>query len=72
MPIPSKMPWSNRWNLAMRILRGEFNQIHQVQSRLMEEITLRNRNKEWYENRDAGKYPWLEPEGGKPEEYDRG
>lgn len=59
-------------SLAGRILRGEFNQVHQLQTGLLEEITLRNRNKEWYENRDAGKYPWLEPEDGKPEEVDGG
>ena len=60
--MPKKMPWSHRWNLALRIIKGEFNQIRQTQTRLLEEITLRNRNEEWYENRDAGKYPYLDGE----------
>lgn len=60
--MPKKMPMSHRLNLAGRILRGEFNQIRVVETRLLEEITLRNRNKEWYENRDAGRYPYLDGE----------
>lgn len=60
--MPKKMPMSHRLNLAGRILRGEFNQVRVVETRLLEEITLRNRNKEWYENRDAGRYPYLDGE----------
>lgn len=46
----------------MRILRGEFNVVRQSQTKLLEEITLRNRNKEWYKNYDAGRYPFVEAE----------
>lgn len=46
----------------MRILRGEFNVVRQSQTKLLEEITLRNRNKEWYQNYDAGRYPFVEAE----------
>lgn len=46
----------------MRILRGEFNVVRQSQTKLLEEITLRNRNKEWYKHYDAGRYPFVEAE----------
>lgn len=60
--MPKKMSMSHRWALAMRILRGEFNVVRQSQTKLLEEITLRNRNKEWYQNYDAGRYPFVEAE----------
>lgn len=62
MPMPKRMPVGQRFGLAWRIIIGQFNVIQQTQTHLLEEITLRNRNKEWYANKDAGKYPWLEPE----------
>ena len=65
MPMPKRMPFSHRWDLAWRILFGQFNVVLQSQTKLLEEITLRNRSKEWYANKDAGKYPWLEPEAWK-------
>lgn len=60
MPMPKKMSHSQRWALALRILRGHFNVVRQNQTSLLEEITLRNRNKEWYDNKDAGRYPFLD------------
>lgn len=68
MSMPKRMPIGTRCNLALRILLGRYNIIQQTQTRLLEEITLRNRNKEWYTNKDAGKYPWLEPELWKEDE----
>ena len=63
MPMPEKMSWGQRFELALRILWGHFNVIRQVQAGSgLEEITLRNRDKEWYENYDAGKYPLEEAE----------
>lgn len=60
--MPKKMTWSQRWSLALRILRGDFNVIRQNQTRILEEMTLRNRNKTWYDNKDAGKYPFVDDE----------
>ena len=62
MPMPKRMPIGARWSLALRILFGRYNVIRQTQTRLLEEITLRNRNKEWYQNYDAGRYPFVEAE----------
>lgn len=62
MPMPEKMSWSQRVELAMRILWGHFNVIQQVQTHTLEEIKLRNRNKEWYKKYDEGKYPFVEAE----------
>lgn len=56
------MTWSQRWSLAFRILKGDFNVVRQNQTRILEEMTLRNRNKTWYDNKDAGKYPFVEDE----------
>lgn len=64
MPMPRKMPISHRIDLAVRVLKGEFNQVRQTQTKLLEEITLRNRSKEWYEKYDEGKYPFIEAEDG--------
>ena len=72
MPMPKKMSLSLRFGLAGQILRGKFNVVSKTQTGLLEEMTLRNRSKEWYKNRDEGKYPWLEPEFGKSEEVDGG
>lgn len=60
MPMPKKMPWSNRLGLAWAILRGKYNVVNQIQTSLLEEMKLRNRNKQWYTNLDAGKYPYME------------
>ena len=62
MPMPKKMSWGDRIELAMRILWGHFNVIGQVQTRELEELKLRNRNKEWYKKYDEGKYPFIEAE----------
>lgn len=62
MPMPKRMPISHRCNLALRILFGRYNVIQQTQTRLLEEITLRNRNKEWYQKKDEGRFPYLEPD----------
>lgn len=62
MPMPKRMPIGARWSLAIRILFGRYNVIHQTQTRLLEEITLRNRNKEWYRKKDEGRYPFVEAE----------
>lgn len=62
VPMPKRMPISNRVVLAWHILLGRYNQVGKVQTRLLEEITLRNRNKEWYQKRDEGKFPFLDPE----------
>ena len=62
MPMPKKMSWGQRFELAMRVLWGQFNVVKQVQTSLLEEITLRNRNKQWYENKDAGRYPFVDEE----------
>ncbi len=63
MPMPKKMSWADRLELALRILLGLFNVIRQVQAgNGLEELTLRNRDKTWYENYDAGKYPLKEAE----------
>lgn len=35
-----RMPWGMRWNLATRILRGEFHQVMQSWSRDGETLTL--------------------------------
>lgn len=61
MTMPKRMPWSHRWPLAWDILMGRYNQVLQVQTRLLNEITLRNRNKEWYQKRDEGKIPFVDP-----------
>jgi hypothetical protein len=60
--MPKKMTFSQRLDLAGRILRGDFNVVRQTQTRLLEEITLRNRNKEWYQKFDAGQFPFIEHE----------
>jgi len=62
MPMPKKMAFSDRVELAGRILRGDFNVVSQLQTRELEEIKLRNRNKEWYRKYDEGKYPFIEAE----------
>lgn len=62
MPMPKKMPMSHRLELAGRILKGEFNVIRQTQTMLLEEVTLRNRNQQWYDNKDAGRYPFADME----------
>lgn len=62
MPMPKKMPVVDRLALAGRVLLGQFNVVKQVQTSLLEEITLRNRNKQWYENKDAGRYPFVDEE----------
>ena len=49
-------------SLALRILRGDFNVVRQNQTRILEEMTLRNRNKTWYANKDAGRYPFVDDE----------
>ena len=63
--MPKRMSISQRLALAGRIILGQLNIVSQTQTKLLEEITLRNRSKEWYANKDAGKYPWLEPEAWK-------
>lgn len=62
MPIPKKMSIGDRITLASRILAGQFNVIGQTQTRHLEELKLRNRNKEWYKKYDEGKYPFIEAE----------
>lgn len=62
MPMPKRMPISHRIELAWDILLGRYNQVRQVQTRLLNEVTLRNRNKEWYQKRDEGKLPFVDPE----------
>jgi hypothetical protein len=71
MPLPKRMPIGMRIDLAAAILAGKYNKVGGTSTHLLKEITLRNRNKEWYENRDAGKYPWLEPSDDNPEEVDK-
>lgn len=60
--MPKKMTWNQRWSLALRILKGDFNVVQQTQTRILEEMTLRNRNKQWYANKDAGRYPFMDDE----------
>ena len=62
MPMPKKMSIGDRIALASRILTGHFNVISQTQTRHLEELKLRNRNKEWYKKYDEGKYPFIEAE----------
>ena len=64
MPMPKKMSWGQRVELAMRILWGHFNVVSQIQTSHLEEIKLRNRSKEWYKKYDEGKYPFIEAEDG--------
>lgn len=64
MPMPKKMSWGQRVELAMRILWGHFNVVSQLQTSHLEEIKLRNRSKEWYKKYDEGKYPFIEAEDG--------
>lgn len=63
MPMPKKMSIGDRLELALRILWGHFNVIGQVQQgNGLEELKLRNRDKEWYRKYDEGKYPKVEAE----------
>ena len=62
MSMPKKMSIGDRIALASRILAGQFNVISQTQTRHLEELKLRNRNKEWYKKYDEGKYPFIEAE----------
>ena len=63
MPMPKKMSIGDRIALASRILTGHFNVIGQVQQgNGLEELKLRNRDKEWYRKYDEGKYPKVEAE----------
>lgn len=62
MPMPKKMPWLSRLNLARRILLGQFNVIGSTVTQNLEELKLRNRSKEWYKKYDEGKYPFVEAE----------
>ena len=62
MPLPKRMKWSSRFHFAWRILTGQLNAVNTVQTPLLYEVTLRNRNKTWYKKRDEGKFPFLEPE----------
>lgn len=64
MPMPKRIPIGSRWSLALRILFGRYNVIQHTQTRLLEEITLRNRNKEWYQKKDEGKFPFIDPDNG--------
>lgn len=60
MPMPPRMPWDLRFSLAWKILTGQMNSIGATQTPLLYEVKLRNRNKEWYANRDAGRYPFYD------------
>ena len=62
MPMPKKMTFLERLELAMRVMWGHFNVVSQTQTQHLEELKLRNRNKEWYKKYDEGKYPFVEAE----------